>query len=118
MNALFNENTALRTLSGYFSVLENVGYVKHKTVSKFVMYLFLLDFVDYAFNYLTEDDYELIIRAMKRLFTNGGCLLPYPLFCTNRLTVGKDEYMGRLRVRITQNNIDRVTEDSEYYRIA
>ena len=88
MAGLLNKKKALNTMKNYFFLLEKVGYVRDFTIKKFLVYLFLVDFVDKVESYLTEDDYILIDRIMKRTFTNGGCLLPYPVDCADSAVVG------------------------------
>lgn len=82
------------------------------------MYSFLIDFVDYAHSFFDEEDYHKISLAMQRLFSDGGCLLPYPVFCANRITIGRNEYMGTMKIRKTEDVVgydDRYTED-DYHR--
>lgn len=88
MTKLLNKKKALGILKNYFFLLEKVGYVRDYTIKKFLVYLFLIDFVDNVETFLTEDDYILIDRIMKRTFTNGGCLLPYPVACADSAVVG------------------------------
>ncbi len=120
MLEMIDEGKALNSLKKYFFLLEKTGYVKSVTVRKFLVYLFALDFVEYAFPYLSEDDYIMVDRLMKRTFTNGGCLLPYPIACTKRVTLGTSGYMGKLKIRRTEDigtlgKKDRSTEN-DYLR--
>ena len=115
------EKKALRTLDRYFNVVEKTGYVKSDMLSRFLMYLFLIDFVEYTHDFFTQKDYDIVADALGYLFSTGSCLLPYPVFCTNRATVGRAHYMGTLRVRVTegdrvQDREKRFTED-DYMRV-
>ena len=110
------EKKALKTLGNYFDMLGMTGYVRNNQVRRFLAYLFLVDFVEYTGDYFTRYDYDTVAEALGRLFANGGCLLPYPVFCTNRITVGTAHYMGKLRLRVTEgknieDRIKRITED-------
>lgn len=116
---MIDEGKALGTVNKYFDILSNTGYMKPKMMQKFFIYLFLLDFVDYTHRYMDEEEYNLINSALRNLFTGGGCLLPYSICCAEKVTLGRDEYMGVLKNRITEDlleNKDRYTED-EYIRI-
>lgn len=120
MLQMIDGGKALKTLSRYFGLLDKTGYVKSVTVWKYLVYLFAMDFVKYAFDYLDEDDYIMVDRLLKRTFTNGGCLLPYPVACANRVTLGTNGYMGKLKIRRTEDigNLgkrDRSTEN-DYLR--
>lgn len=85
MSVLIDNRKALQTLKDYFSVLERVGYVKETTVRRYILYLFLLEFVDSVSEFITDDDRVVIDRLMKKLFTNGGCLLSYPAECADKV---------------------------------
>ena len=111
------EDRALKTLETYFSTLEKTGYVRQETLERFLMYLFLIDFVEYTHDFFTEKDYAIVAEALANLFSTGGCLLPYPVFCTNRATLGRPHYMGTFKVRVTEaetaaKGTKRITEDS------
>lgn len=103
MLQVIDEGKALKTTVKYFDILKNTGYVKPGLMLRFVLYMFLLDFVDYTHNYFTDADYDLVDNALRKLFAGGGCLLPYSVFCVDRVTLGRNEYMGTLKNRITEN---------------
>ena len=118
MLELIDKDKALNSLKKYFYLLENTGYVKSSTVRKYLTYLFAIDFAHYAFPYMDEKDYIMVDRLLKRTFTNGGCLLPYPVACTKRVVLGDSVYMGKLKIRRTEDipypglgKKDRSTED-------
>ena len=112
------EKRALRTLNTYFDVAKKTGYVKHDVLLRFMMYLFLIDFVEFTHDFFTQRDYDTVSDALSYLFSTGGCLLPYPVFSTNRATVGRAHYLGTLRLRVTEgaravDRQDRITEDEQ-----
>lgn len=116
---MVDEGKALGTVRKYFDILTNTGYMKQTMMQKFVIYLFLLDFIDYTHRYMDEEEYDMIDNALRKLFVGGGCLLPYSVCCAEKVTLGRDEYMGVLKNRITEDlldNEDRYTED-EYIRV-
>lgn len=115
------EKKALKTLGNYFDTLGKTGYVRNSQVRKFLVYLFLIDFVEYTHDYFTRKDYDTVAEALGKLFANGGCLMPYPVFCSNRVQVGKAHYMGALHLRVTEgkkveDRIKRVMEDDTLRR--
>lgn len=127
MLQVIDEGRALDTTVKYFDILKNTGYIKPGMLSRFVLYLFLLDFVDSTHRFFSEEDYNAVDNALRKLFSNGGCLLPYTVFCTNKVTLGRNEYMGVLKNRITEDwavdengrpipNKDRYTQD-DYIRV-
>lgn len=122
MLQVIDEGKALETTVKYFDILKNTGYVKPGMMQRYFLYMFLLDFVDYTHNFFTVEDYNAVDNALRKLFANGGCLLPYSVFCVDKVTLGRDEYIGTLKNRITENTSvdkdgnpihrkDRYTED-------
>lgn len=110
------EDRALKTLDTYFSVVEKTGYVKDNVLDRFMMYLFLIDFVEFTHDFFTESDYNTVADALATLFTTGNCMLPYPVFCANRIKLGRAHYMGTFKVRVTEapravDGTKRITED-------
>lgn len=127
MLQVIDEGRALDTTTKYFDILKNTGYIKPGMMSRFMLYLFLIDFVDSTHRFFSEEDYNAVDNALRKLFSNGGCLLPYSVFCTNKVTIGRNEYMGVLKNRITEDwavdengrpipNKDRYTQD-DYIRV-
>ncbi len=117
MLPLINEGPALDIHKRYFSILEKTGYLKHDSILRFMAYIFLLDFVEYAHSFFEEEDYTAVSKALSMLFADGGCLMPYPVFCANRITVGRNEYMGTMKIRKTEDLAgykDRYTEDEKH----
>ena len=122
MLQVIDEGKALETTTKYFDILKNTGYMNPGMMQRYLLYMFLLDFVDYTHNYFTEDDYDAVDNALRKLFAGGGCLLPYSVFCVDKVTLGRNEYMGTLKNRITEDHAvdidgsnigdkDRYTED-------
>jgi len=121
---MIDERRALETTSKYFDILKNTGYVKPGMMQRYFLYMFLLDFVDYAHGFFTDEDYNAVDNALRKLFAGGGCLLPYSVFCVDKVKLGRNEYMGTLKNRITEDattdkdgnpikNKDRYTEDGD-----
>ena len=122
MLQVIDEGKALETTVKYFDILKNTGYIKPGMMQRYFLYMFLLDFVDYTHNFFTEEDYDAVDNVLRKLFAGGGCLLPYSVFCVDKVTLGRNEYMGPLKNRITEDhavdmdgndigNDDRYTQD-------
>lgn len=119
---MISETKASKLLNSYFNLLTQTGYVKRKTVSRFLMYMFLIDMVLYMHAFITENDYKKIDAFLSRLFATGGCLFSYPVFCdrritlcTERATLGQTDPMSdySYRVRITEGVQPRSSEDED-----
>lgn len=124
---MIDEIKALQVANRYFSLLSETGYVKAGLTRRILVYLFLLDFVDFTHAFFTEEDYGMVDRMLQKLFAGGSCLMPYSVFCTNRVKLGRNEYMGVMKVRKTEDDTvdqngneagytDRFTED-DYNRL-
>ena len=83
-----NTTKALGLLDGYFNDVALTGYVRHSNVKRFLLYLFLLDFVDVSCPFLTSEDYSLIDELLRKIMNGNSCLLPYDLFCKYRTSAG------------------------------
>ena len=117
MLAVTNKKIALGQILKYYDTLEQTGYVKHDISRRFLIYLFLIDFLDWTYDFITDKDYNVINNALNVLFSTGNCLLPYMVFCANRAQIGKAKvgrahYMGLTHFRITENSILRITQDN------
>ena len=106
------DNKVLEALDNYLELVTKTGYVKGGMTNRLLAYLFLVDFTETLSIFFNDEDYRTVSEALGKLF--GNCLLPYPVFCTNRAKIGMPYYMGVLRNRITEDmldNLDRYTED-------
>ncbi len=111
MERLIDAKKANGYVKNYFSYLTETGYVSPGITKRFLLYFFLIDFVETLYPYFTEKDYQEIEKLMLSLFGSGGCLLPYPVFCANGVA-GMPYYMGSVKLRSTeQTSILRTTED-------
>lgn len=107
-------------LVNYVNLLDKTGYVKPSMVRKLLLYTFLLDFVENMHAFIDERDYGIIEKLLAKIFAGGNCLLPYPVFCVRRATLGETDYMTDYAVRITEEILPGQIEDdriSELYDI-
>ena len=105
------DSVALGLLDKYYSYLSTTGYVKKSTNKRYLVYLFLLDFLNIMCAFFTEEDYEKLNRLLVALFSNGDCLLPYHVFEKCRTIIGYPYYMGNAMPRITE--VNRIIRNSE-----
>ena len=113
MVEVLDGDKVLGYLSGYFEMLANAGSVSPATSMDFVRYLFLVDFVDTMYGFLTEADYTEIEALLSELFSKGHCLLSYPVFCSRRISIGKAKLdTGNLRITEDVSEL-RITEDEK-----
>lgn len=75
-------------INNYYNQLVAMGYVKHDTVVRILVYMFILDLIDVMGDYITREDYDLLANIYRKLFADGCCLLPYDEFCVKRAFLG------------------------------
>ena len=110
MANLFSYKNPKEILTNYFGLLSKVGYAKQSTVFRMLIYIFLLDFLKYCANYITEQDYALIRACLILLYKNGDCLFSYPAFCQNRLTLGTERYNGDISFLLKEDGMFTLME--------
>ena len=96
---LVDTNKASKYTATFFDELSRSGYINSGTVRRYLIYLFLVDFIETLYDYIGEDDYKNIGRAMINLFANDSCLFPYSSFCTNYLKLGSSRFTGGTSLR-------------------
>jgi hypothetical protein len=114
MIQVISERKASNILGGYYELLSKTGYVAHKAMRSLMIYIFILDMVEYMHDYIDEIDYKFIEIALAEVFARGGCLFPYPVFCinraelkTNKAIMSKKKTMDGYAVRLTESDIDK-----------
>ena len=114
MQAFVDSTELNERMKNYFNVLRSVGYVKGSTVNTYLVYLFLYDFVDTLFYYMSEDDYNRISCLLQYyLVYHGNCLLPYKHFCEIKAKIGSPVIMGKPEYRRMEDiDRNRKAEDS------
>ena len=97
-------------MDNYLNLLSVAGYAKHPIVYKYMLWLYLLDFVERIYFLLTDEDYNKINEALICIFSGvGSCLLPYQ-YTKTKLTEGEPIYMGTFNLRITEERMLRAAE--------
>ena len=111
---IVNDTRAKEVFNKYFDLLRTMGYVKHDLVVKIMTNAFLVDFLNTVGTFVTAEDYKAISRAYRKLFADGNCLMPYPLFCGIRTTVGLPTILNTntfsYRQALNSDSDNRVTQ--------
>lgn len=117
MIEVIDSRNILSHIETYFNTLKHTGYVKDSMNYRFLLYLFLYDFVETFYPLLGDEEYKLIDRLLIRLFSDGGCMLPYSNSGADVHTKSM-WYKGPVINRITEDEDPekRLTEDT-YQRI-
>lgn len=117
MIELVDKKNALAYTDKYFDFLTKNGYVKPAETCRQLAYLFIVDFIETLYSFITDEDYVLIEEAMGNIAASG-CILPYTIFCARKLVVGEPGLMNGFSFRITeQDDILRTDEEKESLRI-
>lgn len=70
-------NNTYEALNRYFTTLSHTGYKSYNEVYKLIVLSFIEELLcDTMLEFLTEDDYKLIINSIDCLY--GNCTIPYP----------------------------------------
>lgn len=119
MAQVISENNGITLLDRYFSTLEETGYLSNGTTCRFLLYLFLLQFTDAVFTFMTEKDYIQVRSLLEEIFSGGDCLLPYPIACQYRSVLGSNYPIYRGLRKENNNNDDnlRKTEKQDLRRV-
>lgn len=104
-------------LKDYYTHLSATGFTKHGIVSRYLFWLFILYFVERVYALLSEKDYNLINKALIKLFSSGDCLCSYKLMQTKKVTLGEPIYMGTFLIRTTEENSWRATESDRLRKV-
>lgn len=112
------EKEAFGALNKYINILRKTGYTGPGVYKWFLLYIFLIDFLEYTHDFFSDDDYVAVTDAFSKLSGMSGCLVPYPVFCTNRATLGRAHYIGPFKVRVSEaervaDRIKRVTQEGD-----
>lgn len=115
-----NDKRVLERINAYFEMLRKTGYVKPGTTSRYLLYIFLFDFVDTLYDYLSEEDYTAINKVLRSIFGEGNCLLPYSRYLNIKAKIGVPHYEGFATKRVTETQSgdkDRYAEQDNQLRL-
>lgn len=106
------KDKAKKTLNSYFNKLKVTGYVKHPVVTKYLIWLFLVDFVERVYMLLTDEDYNYINNLLICIFNNTDCLLRYHVEQRDFI-YGNPGFKKAFRLRISEDNKWRLIESGD-----
>ena len=102
------------TLNKYFDILSKAGYVKSKEVNKVIILTFLSRLLNDFSEYITEDDYNDIIKSVYCL---SDCLIRLPKYNIFKDSLIHHKYNDGLILRITEDNLNRFMENNMFKRL-
>ena len=102
------------TLNKYFDILSKAGYIKNKEVNKVIILTFLSRLLNDFFEYITEEDYNDIIKS---IYCLSDCLIRLPKYNVFKDSLIHHKYNDGLMLRITEDNLNRFMENNMFKRL-
>lgn len=102
------------TLNKYFDILSKTGYVKNKEINKVIILIFLSRLLNDFSEYITEEDYNDIIKSVYCL---SDCLIRLPKYNVFKDSLIHHKYNDGLMLRITEDNLNRFMENNMFKRL-
>lgn len=102
------------TLNKYFNLLSKAGYVKSKEVNKVIILTFLSRLLNDFSEYITEEDYNNIIKSVYCL---SDCLIRLPKYNVFKDSLIHHKYNDGLILRLTEDNLNRFMENNMFKRL-
>lgn len=97
-----------KAINGYFALLSNMGYVRQDEIDRLIILSFLGDMKDTFYNYLTDDDYTIICKAVDCL--SKSCLISPIQYTAQSSLLNESDYYKQGVFRISEESILRSTE--------
>ena len=102
------------TLNKYFNILSKAGYIKSKEVNKVIILTFLSRLLNDFSEYITEEDYNDIIKS---IYCLSNCLIRLPKYNVFKDSLIHHKYNDGLILRITEDNLNRFMENNMFKRL-
>lgn len=102
------------TLNKYFDILSKTGYIKSKEVNKVIILTFLSRLLNDFYEYITEEDYNDIIKS---IYCLSDCLIRLPKYNVFKDSLIHHKYNDGLMLRITEDNLNRFMENNMFKRL-
>ena len=102
------------TLNKYFDILSKAGYVKNKEVNKVIILIFLSRLLNDFSEYITEEDYNNIIKS---IYCLSDCLIRLPKYNVFKDSLIHHKYNDGLILRITEDELNRFMENNMFKRL-
>ena len=101
-------------LNKYFDIFSKAGYVKNKEVNKVIILTFLSRLLNDFSEYITEEDYNDIIKSVYCL---SDCLIRLPKYNVFKDSLIHHKYNDGLMLRITEDELNRFMENNMFKRL-
>ena len=102
------------TLNKYFDILSKAGYIKNKEVNKILILTFLSRLLNDFSEYITEEDYNNIIKSVYCL---SDCVIRLPKYNVFKDSLIYYKYNDGLMLRITEDELNRFMENNKFKRL-
>ena len=102
------------TLNKYFDILSKAGYVKNKEINKVIILTFLSRLLNDFYEYITEEDYNDIIKS---IYCLNDCLIRLPKYNVFKDSLIHHKYNDGLMLRITEDELNRFMENNMFKRL-
>ena len=102
------------TLNKYFDILSKAAYIKNQEVNKVIIPTFLSRLLNDFSEYITEEDYNDIIKSVYCL---SDCLIRLPKYNVFKDSLIHHKYNDGLMLRITEDELNRFMENNMFKRL-
>ena len=113
MLSVVEKDNAKGILDKYFSTVASRGYLKRDTVKRFILWLFLLEFVERVYYLITDEDYNRISAVLDCIFFANNCLLSYEVIRSNISMAEETVSIPTFSLRKTELDMLRVSQGQE-----
>lgn len=90
--------------------------VDHTSVQFLLAQTLIYQLLDMMGSFLTEQDYNELMKFADGIMTGGSCLAPYSAYCADRATLGEPLLMGDVQIRSSEQDDIRKTQDEQLRR--
>ena len=96
-------------INNYYNYLDNLGYANYDDINKLVILSFINDIVNTFPQYITNKDYDTIVKTM--LYLSKSCFISAPHFLTQESLFKDNTYYKQRTFRMSEDSLFRYTED-------
>ena len=113
MLQVVEKTNAKAILDKYFGSLAARGYLNHDVVKRFILWAFLLEFVEKVYYLLDDDDYNKISHLLDCIFFSNNCLLSYEYLKSDIQMEDTSVYTATFYLRKTELDMLRKSQGQE-----
>ena len=103
-------NITYRAIAYYYKQLENLGYMPTEDLDKIRALTAINDIINIFPQYITEDDYLSIMKALACL-NKSTCFIDFPHFLTQESIFKESNKIKQQQYRLSEDSLFRLTED-------